>query len=92
MKLSREKINQVTNCIMKDFDKRDELDYIAEPLEVRKHIVKTITEVLMTDDVADGLVRKKLYSLSKKIPEGSSEWDVMFSKYYEEEMNKKGLR
>ena len=91
MKLSREKINQVANCIISDFDKRDELDYIAETVEVRKHIVKVITDVLTIDDKADDVVRKKLHSLAKSAPEGSNEWDVMYNKYYEEEMNKKGL-
>ena len=90
MKLSREKINQLTNCIMSDFDKRDEVDYIAEPVEVRLQIVKIITDVLAIDDEVGDFVRKKLKSLSKKILEGSNEWEVMYNKYYEEEMKKKG--
>ncbi|MDP6624851.1 MAG: DUF507 family protein [Nitrospinota bacterium] len=91
MKLSREKINQLSKCIMAHFDKRDEVDYIAEPNEVRLQVVKIITDVLAVDDEAEGVARQKLSSLSKKILEGSNEWDVMFNKYYEEEMNKKGL-
>ena len=91
MKLSREKINQVANRIMKDFDKRDELDYIAELIEVRLQIVKVITDVLSIDDEVDDLVKKKLNSLAKDIWEGSNEWEIMYHKYYEEEMNKKGL-
>ncbi|MDP6388242.1 MAG: DUF507 family protein, partial [Candidatus Pacebacteria bacterium] len=62
-----------------------------EPNEVRLQVVKIITDVLAVDDEAEGVARQKLSSLSKKILEGSNEWDVMFNKYYEEEMNKKGL-
>ena len=91
MKLSREKINQLANCIMDDFDKREELDYIAEITDVRLQVVKVITEVLSVDDEVDSLVKNKLTSLSKDIWEGSNEWEVMYNKYYEEEMNKKGL-
>mgnify|MGYP001297896463 FL=1 len=91
MKLSREKINHLANCIMDDFDKREELDYIAEITEVRLQVVKVITEVLAVDDEVDGFVKNKLNSLSKDIWEGSNEWEVMYNKYYEEEMNKKGL-
>ncbi len=91
MKLSREKINHLANCIMNDFDKRDELDYIAEPTDVRLQIVKVITDVLAVDDEVDAFVKNKLDSLSKDIWEGSNEWEVMYNKYYEEEMNKKGL-
>lgn len=91
MKLSREKINQLANCIMKDFDERDEVDYIAEITEVRLQVVKVITDVLAVDDEVDGFVKNKLNSLSKDIWEGSNEWEIMYNKYYEEEMNKKGL-
>lgn len=91
MKLSREKINQIANAIMSDFDKRDELDYIAEPLDVRLQIVKIMTDVLSVDDEVDSIVRRKLSSLSNKVTEGSNEWEIMYHKYYEEEMNKKGL-
>jgi|TARA_B100000959_G_scaffold284691_1_gene357045 hypothetical protein len=91
MKLSREKINQLANCIMDDFDKREELDYIAEITDVRLQVVKVITEVLSVDDEVDSLVKNKLTSLSKDIWEGSNEWEVLYNKYYEEEMNKKRL-
>ena len=50
MKLSREKINHLANCIMNDFGKRDEVDYIEEPTDVRLQIVKVITDVLAVDD------------------------------------------
>ena len=89
MKLSREKINQLANCIINDFDKRDEMDYIADPIDVRKKIVGIIADVLSIDDEVDNMVRKKLNSLSRKVIEGSNEWDVMYAKYFEEEMNKK---
>jgi hypothetical protein len=89
MKLSREKINHLANCIINDFDKRDEVDYIADPIDVRIKIVEIITDTLSIDDEVDNIVRKKLSSLSRKVIEDSNEWDVMYAKYYEEEMNKK---
>ncbi len=91
MKLSREKINQIANAIMSDFEKRDELDYIAEPLEVRLQIVKVMTDVMSVDDEADSTARRKLNSLSNRVVEGSNEWEIMYQKYHAEEMNKKGL-
>jgi hypothetical protein len=51
--------------------------------------VGIITDVLSIDDEVDNMVRKKLNSLSRKVIEGSNEWDVMYAKYFEEEMNKK---
>lgn len=36
----------------------------------------------------DALVRKKISSLSRDVPLGSPEWDVLYRKYYEEESRK----
>jgi hypothetical protein len=36
----------------------------------------------------DGLARKKIASLSRDVPLGSPEWDVLYRKYYEEELRK----
>jgi hypothetical protein len=33
----------------------------------------------------DAIVRKKIDSLSRNVPLGSPEWDVLYRKYYEEE-------
>lgn len=91
MRLSEDKISHLTSCIMDDFDNRDELDYIAEPNMVKREIFKTITEVLSIEDEIDNIVRKKLNSLSRKMVESTSEWDIMYTKYFDEEMNKKKL-
>lgn len=38
----------------------------------------------------DGQVRQQLDSLKKKLIEGTPEWDIMYKKYYEQEMNRRG--
>ena len=40
----------------------------------------------------DQEVRKKLNSLKRDLPEGSSEWKVMYQKYYNEEMSRRGFK
>jgi hypothetical protein len=36
----------------------------------------------------DGLVRRKIDSLSRKVPPGSREWDVLYRQYFQEELRK----
>lgn len=36
----------------------------------------------------DALVRRKIASLSRNVPLGSPEWDILYRKYYEEESRK----
>ena len=35
-------------------------------------------------------VRRKIESQKRNIPEGSAEWDILFKKYYEEELTAHG--
>jgi hypothetical protein len=40
------------------------------------------------EDHIDELVRQKIMSLSRHVPPGSREWDVLYRKYFEEEIRK----
>jgi len=76
---------------MKDFDAREELDYLQEPNDVRLYIVKVITSELKIDDEIDNMVRKTLQSYSRNLREGSSEWEILYEKHYAEQMGKRGF-
>ncbi len=47
-----------------------------------------ITSYCKLDDMVDDIVRKKIETHSRVIMEGSPEWDVMYKKYFAEEMAK----
>jgi hypothetical protein len=49
-------------------------------------VVKTLNDALKIEEVVEVEVRRKLASYSRRILEGSREWDVMYQKLYEEEM------
>ena len=40
------------------------------------------------DERIDAMVRRKIESLKRGVPEGSAEWDVLYRKYYEEETSR----
>jgi len=86
LKLSREKILHLSHVMLGYMDGEDALEYFDEPQEVRQTIVKIITEEMRADEIIDALVRRKIESQKRSIPEGSSEWDVLYRKYFEEEV------
>lgn len=45
-------------------------------------------EFFQREDHIDEIVRQKIMSLSRRVPPGSREWDVLYRKYFEEEMRK----
>ena len=91
MKISRDKINHISSLIVRDFKKRDEIDYKVDLNDIRLEITRIMTEKLMLDDKADELARKTIASYSKNLREGSPEWEIMYHKHYEEGLHKLGL-
>jgi hypothetical protein len=88
VKLSREKVLHISHLILRYMDGEDALEYFDEPQEVRQTIVRIITDEMRADEMIDALVRRKIESQKRNIPEGSSEWDVLYRKYHEEEVAK----
>jgi hypothetical protein len=85
VKLSRERVLNMSHLILGYLDRDDGVEYFDEPQEIRQTIVKIIMDEMRNDEVIDTLVRKKLET-QKRVVEGSDEWDVLYRKYYEDEV------
>ena len=88
MRLSREKVLRLSHLILGYLDHDDEVEYFDEPQRIRQTIVKLITDEMKADEAIDALVRRKIESQRKVIVEGSDEWEVLYRKYYEEELSR----
>lgn len=51
-----------------------------------------IAEFVKEDEDIDQRARDKVASLKRNVMEGTPEWDVMYSKYYQEERVKRGQK
>jgi hypothetical protein len=91
MKISRDKINHISSLIVRDFAKRDELDYKVDLNDIRLEITRVMTDILQLDDKADAEARRILTTYSNGPREGSPEWDIMYQKHFDEYMNKHGF-
>ncbi len=49
---------------------------------------RTLHDFFQSEDRVDEIVRQKIQSLSRRVPPGSREWDVLYRKYFEEESRK----
>jgi uncharacterized protein len=85
LKLSRERILHLSHLMLGYLDQDDAVEYYEDPQQIRQQIVKMISDEVKADELIDGIVRKKLET-QKRIVEGSDEWDVLYRKYYEEEI------
>jgi hypothetical protein len=91
MKLSRDKVIEISHKIVSELRKARQLRLKKQPNEVRLEIVKQITELLQIEDRVDRAARQKIRSQKREIPEGSEEWDLLLRRYYQEELKKLGI-
>ncbi len=91
MKLSRDKINDISHKLVTALRKSRDFRLKREPNEVRLELVKTMTELLQTEEKVDRAARTKIRTQKREIPEGSEEWDLLHKRYYAEELKKLGI-
>lgn len=88
MSLSREKINQLSQILAQSLGDLPKVTLRAPTNTMRLEIVRAMNEALKLEETLDTAVRRTLLSYTRKIAEGSREWDVMYQKLYDEEFNK----
>ncbi len=88
MKLSADRVSHISNLLTHGAQKEGLVTYteLSRVLKITKDI---LTKYVSLDDEVDPVVRKKIASHSKQIPEGSREWDILYRKYFDEEMKKR---
>ncbi len=87
-RISREKINYLSRKILELIFHDDEVEFLDEPNEIRLSIFRSIEEELKLFDTIEKRAIKKIESQKKPIEEGSREWEILFRKYYDEEISK----
>ena len=90
MMLSEDKISHLSHVLLKGLMKQGIVDLVEDEAAIRREIKRTIVSELKIGEEIDEIVRKKLQSFSKKLIEGSPEWEVLYKKFFREEEIKKG--
>ena len=91
MKLSRDKVNDISHKLVAAMKKSRDLRLRGDANAVRLEIVKSMTDILATEEKADQTSRAKIRSQKREIPEGTEEWDLLHKRYYAEELKKFGI-
>jgi hypothetical protein len=86
MRLSNAKINHLANLVMDYLRTEQGVEFFQEDSDIRLEIARVIQDELKDDEVIDTAVRYKIESQARDSPEGSEEWDILYRRYYDEEM------
>ena len=89
-RLSREKINYLSRQVLSVLEKDEQVDFLDDPNEIRLIIVKSIEEEMKLYETLDQKAIDKIQSQKKAIEEGSREWEILYRKYYNDELAKLG--
>ena len=91
MRISREKINKLAHAVADTLAETDSVDFVEDRNTIRQES-RRVLELLMAEEAKiDAAARQKIESQRRTILEGSQEWDILYRKYYNDEVKKLGL-
>jgi hypothetical protein len=89
MVLSDEKISHLSHLILNHLKAPGNARLkVDEPVALRE-IKRLLAGELKAEDEADVAVRRRLASYSKPLAEGTTEWETLYRKAFQEEMRKR---
>src|ERR1700746_507778 len=91
MRLTREKGGRISHQLIELLVQSNDVEFVEDRDTIRQHMVQTMTSVLKEEEKVEVEVRKRITSQKKEILEGSEEWDVLFRKYYSDELRRAGI-
>ncbi len=91
MRISRDKVNKLAHTIADALAETPEAEFLEDRNTLRQEARK-ILEVLFADELKiDAAARGKISSQQRIIVEGSQEWDILYRKYYNDEVKRLGI-
>jgi hypothetical protein len=87
---SEGRVSELAHLTLAALKAGDEIADLRSDRLVLSEIKAVLTDFFNLDDALDTKVRRKIASLSRRVPEGSGEWDVLYRQYLEEEKRKLG--
>jgi hypothetical protein len=91
MRITADKLNKLAHTIADTLAEVPECDFLEDRNTIRQEARKILTKLLTDEMKLDAGARAKISSQRKIIVEGSQEWDILYRKYYNDEVKKLGL-
>lgn len=91
MRISRDKVNKLAHTVADTLATLDDVDFIEDRNTIRAEVRKILEDLLKAEERIDAAARQKIESQKRIITEGTQEWDILYRKYYNEEVKKLGI-
>jgi hypothetical protein len=91
MRIGRDTLNKLAHTVADTLAEIDEVGFNEDRNTIRQEARK-ILETLLTEEARiDTAARLKIANQRKIIMEGSQEWEILYRKYYNDEVRKLGI-
>jgi len=91
MRINRDKLNKLAHTVADTLAEIDQVGFLEDRNTIRQEARKEL-EILLTEEAKiDTMARQKIANQRKIILEGSQEWDILYRKYYNDEVRKLGI-
>lgn len=91
MRLSRDKVNKLAAITTEALANAKEVEFLEPYEDVRQALRGILEDLLKHEEQIDKAARQKIESQRRIITEGTQEWDILYRKYYNEEVKKLGI-
>jgi len=91
VRLSHDKVNKVAHTVADALAEMADVDFLEDRNTIRQEVRRVLEELLKAEEKIDAAARHKIENQKRTILEGSAEWDILYRKYYNEEVKKLGI-
>jgi uncharacterized protein len=91
VRLSRDKMNKLAHTVADKLAEIDGVEFIEDRNTIRMEVRKILEELLGKEAKIDAAARQKIENQKRTIMEGTPEWEILYRKYYNEEVKKLGI-
>jgi hypothetical protein len=91
MRISPDKLNKLAHTVADTLAEIDEVGFLEDRNTIRQEARKALTVLLGEEAKIDAAARLKIANQRKIIQEGSQEWEILYRKYYNDEVKKLGI-
>jgi len=88
MRLSHERCVHLSHQVINLFEDDDRVEFLSEINDIRHKILQILEAEMVRQEELEESIRRRITTQRRDIPEGSAEYELLYRKYYEDEMKK----
>jgi hypothetical protein len=84
-------VNKLAHTVADALADLPQVEFLEDRNSIRMEARRLLEELLLEEQKIDTAARQKIENQRRTILEGTQEWDILYRKYYNEEVKKLGI-